>query len=221
MTENKKSYFAIIPANVRYNKNLCGNAKLLYGEITALCNEKGYCWANNYYFSELYEVDKRTIKRWLNDLIKEGFITSQIDQSAGNSRKIFIDEASGQKCPEVGTKMSRGWGQKCPEGRDKNVPHNNTMNNTMNRESSALNFLSVNFPSQYESFLIQHRSQIKDFEKFSLDFNDTCDMETIAYENKILFARLRKYARNWIQNQDKYNKPETKEPMPAYLRKIS
>lgn len=47
-----RSYYAIIPANIRYDTRLKANSKLLYGEITALCNEKGFCWASNDYFSQ-------------------------------------------------------------------------------------------------------------------------------------------------------------------------
>lgn len=51
-----RGYYAIIPAIVRYDNHLNGNAKLLYGELTALANEKGYCWATNQYFANLYNV---------------------------------------------------------------------------------------------------------------------------------------------------------------------
>ena len=37
-----KSYYAVIPANIRYDDDLTPNAKLMYGEITALSNEQGY-----------------------------------------------------------------------------------------------------------------------------------------------------------------------------------
>lgn len=86
----KISYWSVTPASVRYCKDLGGgDAKHLYGEITALCNEKGYCWASNDYFANLYGVDKRTVSRWINLLVKHNFIYT--DLTTGK-RKIFLTE---------------------------------------------------------------------------------------------------------------------------------
>lgn len=91
--EDKKSYYAIIPANVRYDKNLTANAKLLYGEITALCNEKGYCWASNSYFAELYEVSKQSISSWVNSLKDNGYISIEYERKGEQivKRKVSIN----------------------------------------------------------------------------------------------------------------------------------
>ena len=89
MTEQtNRNYYAIIPANVRYDKTLTANAKLLYGEITALANDKGYCWASNGYFAELYEVSKETISRWISILEKNGYVNTQIIYR-DNSKEIL------------------------------------------------------------------------------------------------------------------------------------
>lgn len=85
-----KSYYAIIPANVRYDKDLPPNAKLLYGEITALCNEKGFCWAKNNYFAEIYGVKVETISRWISKLKNKGYIDVVVDKEKGNQRNIYI-----------------------------------------------------------------------------------------------------------------------------------
>lgn len=70
-----KNYYAIIPADVRYDKDLNPSAKLLYGEITALCNEKGYCWETNDQFSKLYGVSIKSVSKWMNQLVNRGYIT--------------------------------------------------------------------------------------------------------------------------------------------------
>ena len=89
----KPSYYAIIPANVRYS-NLKPHAKLLYGEITALASKEGYCFASNRYFADLYDVTKNTISSWVTDLNKEGFVTVQIIKEGNQviQRRIGITQ---------------------------------------------------------------------------------------------------------------------------------
>ena len=76
---NKPNYYAIIPANVRYDKDLSPNAKLLYGEITALSNAEGFCWATNAYFAGLYGMSTRHTSRMISQLNDKGFIVVEID----------------------------------------------------------------------------------------------------------------------------------------------
>lgn len=76
--EREATYYALIPSNVRYDKDLSANAKLLYGEITALTNKSGCCWASNNYFCELYKVSKSTISRWLKQLKDKGYINIKL-----------------------------------------------------------------------------------------------------------------------------------------------
>ena len=81
--EERPNYYAIIPANVRYS-NIAPNAKLLYGEITCLCNKEGYCYATNDYFSKLYNVSKISISKWIKELKDNNFIETEIIYKEGS-----------------------------------------------------------------------------------------------------------------------------------------
>ena len=70
----KPNYYAVIPADVRYSKKLTPNAKLLYAEITALCNLNGKCTASTEYFCKLYEVSRVSIQKWLKTLEDNNYI---------------------------------------------------------------------------------------------------------------------------------------------------
>jgi DNA-binding MarR family transcriptional regulator len=88
----QKGYYAIIPANVRYDKELPSSAKLLYGELTALSNEKGFCWATNEYFAELYGVHNKSISRLISQLEKKGYVKSELifEGKQVKERHIYI-----------------------------------------------------------------------------------------------------------------------------------
>ncbi|WP_314811837.1 helix-turn-helix domain-containing protein [Fusobacterium pseudoperiodonticum] len=85
-------YYGILPANVRYDKNLKPMEKIMYSELTALSNKNGYCNASNSYFAELYEVHKNTVGLWINHLEKLGYIKSQLiyEGKEIKERRIFI-----------------------------------------------------------------------------------------------------------------------------------
>ena len=116
--EDKPNYYAIIPANVRYDKDLKDKAKLLYGEITALSNKEGKCWAGNSYFANLYGVTNETISRLIGNLIDNGYITSELVYKKGTKEIIGRYLQINQY---LLTKKSIPI--------DKNVKDNNTSNN--------------------------------------------------------------------------------------------
>ncbi len=94
--ENKINYYAIIPATVRYNNNLKPAEKLLYGEITALTNTKGYCYAKNRYFANLYDVTLHTVSQWISHLEKMGYIKIEMIRNGKKEieeRRIYINDA--------------------------------------------------------------------------------------------------------------------------------
>ena len=95
--EDKKEYpsfYAIIPAYVRYNKSLSPSAKLLFGEITALTNKHGYCYASNKYFANVFDVDKSSITHWVKQLIDTGCIMQELiyakDKPIIEERRIYV-----------------------------------------------------------------------------------------------------------------------------------
>ena len=105
MERETPTYFAIIPADVRYDKDLRPNEKLLYGEITALSDKHGYCWATNRYFAELYEVTPKCVSKWINHLIEKGYLFSKIiyeeDGKTVSQRIICVRPITLQEEPPI------------------------------------------------------------------------------------------------------------------------
>jgi len=198
--EEQKNYYAIIPANVRYDKDLPANAKLLYGEITALCNDKGYCWATNDYFAQLYGVTKISISKWISCLIEKGYIYSEIIYKDG-TKEILNRYLSLVKYP-IKEKFNRGIKEKF---KDNNTYMNNTYNNTTNTNNNIdinSNLLSnIDIYTYIENNFGRTLSSIE-YEKIS-EWDDT-ELTRYAIEVAVLGGKYNiKYIDRILQNYKK------------------
>jgi hypothetical protein len=193
MEESKKSYFAIIPANVRYDKRLKLLSRLLYAEITALTNEKGYCWATNKYFAELYEVSIQTISSCINQLKEFGYINIEMIYKEGTkeilNRYIKIFEYP------IKENLNRGIKENF---KDNNTYINNTINNTYNIDSNNKN----------KKFIKPTLEEIKQFIK---DKNLKVNEETFYYYYESNGWKVGKVAmKNWQATLRQWNARENK-----------
>jgi len=179
--KEKPSYYANIPANVRYS-NLKPNAKLLYGEITALSNKLGYCFASNSYFAELYGVSKNTVSRWIGDLSKLGFITVQIER---NSNKQITKRIIGiaQIADRANYKMSK----------ENTTSINTTSNNISIKEKFINQVMTYDYPKDMLEDFINYWTEGKNKMRYQ---------KQSTFEIKLRLLR-------WAKNQKKWDKPKT------------
>jgi DNA-binding transcriptional ArsR family regulator len=212
----QKSYYAIIPANVRYDKELPANAKLLYGEITALCNEKGYCWAGNEYFAKLYKVSKTSVSKWISKLIEQGYITSEIIYREGSKEILhrylrIVNDPIEEKLKRSTTKLKEPLEEKLKE----NNTTNNTLNNTKNIDKELLpetnllinyQFIRIEEASKYNDLIIQalmtyRTEQVNKVINYIMANLEPGIKDKYAYFNAALFNNLKK-----IDNQQRGHK---------------
>lgn len=197
---NQPSYYAVIPANVRYDIKLKANAKLLYGEITALCGAQGFCWAKNDYFAALYDVNHKTISRWISQLEARGFIEVFINKLDGNSRKITLVTKKSLPSDKKVTTLVIKKSLPSDEIVTSYIENNTISNTSLIYREKASDFLEENYPVRYEQeFLMRFKKQFKTetaFNSFIEDFNLTWDGKEFPQN---LFGELIKYAKNKVR----------------------
>lgn len=200
---DKKSYYAVIPGEVRYS-DLSANAKLLYGEISALCNEKGFCWASNQYFAELYGVHKDTISKWIGQLKSMGFISYQVVER--NKRSIYLTHAQksgGDRRKELGGIDENVKGDRRKERH--NITVNNTTNNTV-KEGKPSRSLT---PGEYSRKFFDEGNHYyaqrdgKTIEDIEMEiFTDVAKRTIDKYPDlnrKELAKEIRKFVEYWLE----------------------
>lgn len=122
-------YYAVIPADVRYDDALEPNAKLLYGEISALIGPEGFCYASNAYFMRLFQFSDRTVSRLIASLESSGYIIRENERDTTGQvvrRKIYLRVSMPQIQPPDNIVTTPR--QYCQEGGDKNGRYTNLSN---------------------------------------------------------------------------------------------
>lgn len=97
MSSLQPAFYAVIPADVRYDDRIPANAKLLYGEISSLCGREGCCWAGDDYFARLYQVSERTVRRLIADLQAQGYLRVVQGSGVAGARRLYLN----QKLPDL------------------------------------------------------------------------------------------------------------------------
>lgn len=137
------STFSVIPTEVMINKEISSTAKIVYGLISSLTNEKGYCWASNKYLGDLVGKEERQISNIVNKLCKIGLLNSEVEDNY--KRKITL---TGKIATQ---KNARGVAKKCVGG-SKKMLHNNIIekdkDNIYIADKSANDNLSESKPNK-------------------------------------------------------------------------
>lgn len=183
------SYYSILTANVRYDKRLKANEKLLFSEITALSNKNGYCTAKNSYFARLYDVAVETVSRWVSHLVKYGYLKrEEIRDNKTNEiieRKLYpitnpkIEDDSDRFCGTGGIdkKINTPIDEKIKE----NITSINNINSEVDKESKRDRFDYDKFISWFNEITGRNFSSKALFKKYiNARLNEGFTKEDIA-----------------------------------------
>lgn len=201
--EDRPNYYAVIPATIRYDKDLTANEKLLYGEITALTNKNGECYATNKYFAELYNVEIPSVSRWIRHLKEKNYISNEIIYKAGSKevekRVILING-------EPINKKVKTYSQNCYEGINKNVKENN-ITTTNNSQKNIYDVIQENFgrtiaPIEFEKIQSWEEYNFPfDLLKYAVSKAVLNGVYTINYIDKILYEWNKNNIKTVLQAQ--------------------
>lgn len=151
--DEKPNYYAIIPADVRYDENLKLGEKMMYGEITALSKKNGICYASNNYFAKLYNVSPQAISKWIKSLEKYKYITISYEKEGKAITKRNISMVSTQ-VDRVSTGVEGGINTGLEgyqqEIKENNININNTSINNKEIYKEIIDYLNLKLDTHYK-----------------------------------------------------------------------
>ncbi|HAY6579367.1 TPA: helix-turn-helix domain-containing protein, partial [Staphylococcus aureus] len=214
--------------------------------LTALANERGYCWATNQYFASLYNVSKRTIISWMKQLEKRKYIKIQVfykpDSKIVDRRHIYIlpfptdtefYTPSEENFITYGKNHHEGGEENFTTPGEENFTENNTLlNNTENNTKNKKNSVepSSTMPELFEKVWQTYPKKTnkkKAREQFLKKFKTEEDLESFkkGYKDYLAYIKLNDWYHpqelfRWIRDDrynDEYDLSQTNK-QPAYSK---
>lgn len=102
MSEPKAiGHYVVIPMRIFLDEDLTPKARLLYGLIGNLSNQRGYCFATNAYLSELTGWHRDTISEFIIQLCSKNYLfREEIPTKSNLERRLFLGEGVKVDPPE-------------------------------------------------------------------------------------------------------------------------
>jgi len=199
--------FAIIPNELLNNKAISMKAKGLFAFMQS--KPDGWSFSVEKLVSQCKE-SKLSISDGLKELEIFGFLVREKQQSGKGflvTYSLFFEPIIvNPMCqnptignpivgnPMVGNPMVR----KSANNSNKDISKKEL--SKKEETNGALAFFEINFPERYERLMMQFKSQINDFVKFSQLFEATVMQEKLQFDGDVLEGRFKRYAINWISN---------------------
>ena len=164
-----------IPEIVAKDDGLTLFARILYGELSSLCAQKGYCWASNSYLAKEFKVTKNTVSKAINELHRAGYIS--ISYKEDNERIVRMlplpvkthtqaenaQSGDDEDCPTYTKKLGEAitknrdtypkeFGEAIPENREQNSQQNNQGNNQGNKDYNVQSAIAQEFASLWKMY---------------------------------------------------------------------
>ena len=192
--KEKPNYYAILSAEVRYDNRLKANTKLMYAEITALCDMNSECFASNSYFANLYGKSKTSISNWISELVKYKYISLRFTYKEGtkeiDNRYIKILKGG------IEENLNTPYKKTVKSNTTSNNNTNNNINISNRRNDFVFEVLSFDYDESILNGFIDYWTEPnKSNTKMKFELNKTWKTE----------LRLK----TWATNQKKWDKPKT------------
>ena len=159
----KVNYYTIMPAEIRLDKRLSPFDKILYSDILTLSSKKGYCYATNKYFAQVYQMSISSISQTISKLVELGYIKRFYEYKENSKmierRKLYVAEnytgsIKNLTVPIVENKK-QGIGE---NSQDNNINMNNIKDNI--GQSTKLSVENSSRPPRKSDYLLARLERI-------------------------------------------------------------